>query len=407
MLASLNHPHIAQIHGLEEDDGRRFLVLELVEGETLAERIARGRIPVEKALPIALQIARALEAAHGRGIVHRDIKPANVMLNADGDAKVLDFGIARPLETAAGEEQIRTRTLDGPPTRPGLAMGTPAYMSPEQLRGERADRRSDIWAFGVTLWEMLTGARLFEGQTDSDTLAAVLQTSPDWGELPAETPGAVRRLLRRCLERDPRQRLHDIADARLEIEEALAAPDDGLGGARGAARLSRRGTPVWWRLLAALAVGALLVLGAVWMLTEAALRVPGPPVRTRPQSATGCDDPGRLASGAGDLARRSLAGIPAKEGGYLAAVQAFPGAVRCRSDPGDRKWPSSVLLPRRPLGGFLCRRQAQEGPYWPAGPLRSSPTLRTPVGATWGPDGTIVFGPDDFERVVEGVRHRG
>jgi serine/threonine protein kinase len=219
VLASLNHPHIAQIHGLEEDDGQRFLVLELVEGETLAERISRGPIPVDEALPIARQIALALEAAHGRGIVHRDVKPANVMITEDGVAKVLDFGIARPLEAAAPGEETGTRTITGPPTRPGVVMGTPAYMSPEQLRSERADRRSDIWAFGVTLWEMLTGKRLFEGKTDSDTLAAVLQMNPDWQGLPPDAPAAVRRLLRRCLERDPKQRLHDIADARLEIEE--------------------------------------------------------------------------------------------------------------------------------------------------------------------------------------------
>jgi serine/threonine-protein kinase len=226
VLASLNHPRIAQIHGLEEVDGQQFLVLELVEGPTLAERAKKGPIPVDEALSLAIQIAEALEVAHEKGIVHRDLKPANIKLTLDGEVKVLDFGLAKPVEVVGSPDLTHSPTLTYAPTQAGVLLGTAAYMSPEQVRGQEVDKRSDIWAFGVVLWEMLTGKRLFKGETVSDVLAAVLQKDVALKELPRATPRAVHHLLRHCLTRDLKERLHDIADARIEIEETLAEPLD-------------------------------------------------------------------------------------------------------------------------------------------------------------------------------------
>src|SRR5262245_15021335 len=229
VLASLNHPHIAAIYGFEDSDSMHALALELVEGPTLADRIAGGRIPLDEALPMARQIADALEAAHEQGIVHRDLKPANIKLRADGTVKVLDFGLAKALEPAGAMSPGVTNspTITSPAmTQMGVILGTAAYMSPEQARGGTVDRRADLWAFGAVLYEMLTGARAFEGATISDTLASILKTEPDWTRLPAETPSAVRRLLRRCLEKDRRGRRADAADARLDVEDAIASPAD-------------------------------------------------------------------------------------------------------------------------------------------------------------------------------------
>ena len=227
VLASLNHPNIAAIYGLEEADSTKALVMELVEGPTLADRIAQGAIPVDEALPIAKQIAEALEAAHEQGIIHRDLKPANVKLRPDGVVKVLDFGLAKALEPTGamspGMSQAPTITTPAM-TQAGMILGTAAYMSPEQAKGKTVDKRSDVWAFGAVLYEMLSGKRAFGGDDISDTLANVLKVEPDWTMLPVGMSGAIRRLLRRCLEKDRRQRLHDIADARLEIEEARVEP---------------------------------------------------------------------------------------------------------------------------------------------------------------------------------------
>ena len=223
VLASLNHPNIAQIYGTEEDesDGSRALVLELVEGPTLADRIAHGAMPIEEALPIARQIAEALEAAHEAGVIHRDLKPANIKVREDGTVKVLDFGLAKALETTpvGVSSESPTRTPDV--TRSGVILGTAAYMSPEQATGRPVDRRADVWAFGAVLYELLSGERLFRGDTVSDLLAAVLKDQLDFAGLPAETPAQVKRLLRRCLTRDSRNRLRDIGDARLELAEAV------------------------------------------------------------------------------------------------------------------------------------------------------------------------------------------
>lgn len=241
VLASLNHPNIARVYGLEQSDGVQALVMELVEGPTLADRIAQGPIAVDEAVPIARQIADALEAAHEQGIIHRDLKPANIKLRPDGTVKVLDFGLAKALTPmAAGVNATASPTITSPAmmTGVGVLLGTAAYMSPEQARGKPVDKRTDIWAFGCVLYEMLTGKRAFSGDDVSDMLAAVLRGEPDWGGLPPEAPASIRRLLRRCIEKDRTRRLADIADAWFEIDEASIAPV-GEAGSPGAARWGR------------------------------------------------------------------------------------------------------------------------------------------------------------------------
>jgi serine/threonine-protein kinase len=257
VLASLNHPHIASIYGLEDSDTTRALVMELVEGPTLAEGIGKRAVPLEEALPIARQIAEALEYAHERGIVHRDLKPANVKLTAEGAVKVLDFGLAKALSDEPVPADVsQSPTLSAVATRAGIILGTAAYMSPEQAKGKAADRRSDIWSFGVVLFEMLSGRRLFSGETTSDTLAAVLRQEIDWTALPASTPLSMRRLLERCLDRDPKQRLQAIGEARVAMERPLGAPDE--------ARVAST-VPLWRRAVvwatAGGVLGAALVLG--------------------------------------------------------------------------------------------------------------------------------------------------
>jgi serine/threonine protein kinase len=222
VLASLNHPNIAVIHELEEANGSKYLILELVEGETLAEKIARGPVPLDDALDIARQIAEALEAAHEKGIVHRDLKPANVKITPEGRVKVLDFGLAKVFEASSAPQDLsNSPTLSAVQSERGVILGTAAYMSPEQARGKNVDQRGDVWAWGCILYEMLAGRQAFpNGETVSDTLAGILAREPDWQALPAGTPRPIRKLLERCLRKDPRHRLHNIADARIEIDEA-------------------------------------------------------------------------------------------------------------------------------------------------------------------------------------------
>ena len=207
VLASLNHPNIAAIYGLEEAEDTRALVLELVEGPTLADRIKQGSIPVDEALPIAKQIAEALEAAHEAGVIHRDLKPANIKVRDDGTVKVLDFGLAKALDTTPEGDPSLSPTLTAAATQMGVIMGTAAYMSPEQARGKPVDKRTDIWAFGVVLYEMLTGKRAFAGEDVSDALASVLKTDPEWDALPSGTPASLRQAVRACLQKDPKQRV--------------------------------------------------------------------------------------------------------------------------------------------------------------------------------------------------------
>jgi Tol biopolymer transport system component len=259
LLASLNHPHIAHVYGFEtttlaDGSSGSFLAMELVEGEELAERLQRGPIPLDETLEIAKQVAEALEEAHEHGIVHRDLKPANVKLTQDGKVKVVDFGLAKAYAgeggTSSGPDLSRSPTLAHTGTQAGVILGTAAYMSPEQARGKPVDKRADIWAFGVLLFEVLTGRQLFAGETVSDVLAGVLKTDVDLAILPPATPPAIRQLLRRCLERDPKKRLRDIGDARLAIDEVLA----------GGARTGEVAPGVAWRRRAAVAVTVALAL---------------------------------------------------------------------------------------------------------------------------------------------------
>ncbi len=274
VLASLNHPNIAAIYGIENSDESKVLVLELVEGPTLQDRIKKGAIPLTESLEVARQIAEAVHSAHERGVIHRDLKPANVKITTDGQVKVLDFGLAKAIVTdevsGSTPSLSLSPTISNPMTAANMILGTAAYMSPEQARGKPVDKRADIWSFGVILFEMLTGRSLFRGETISDTMAEVLKTVPDWESLPKNTPIRIRRLIRRCLTRDPRQRLQDIGDARILIEETLAGDDDDVqpvatarGGGAG-------------RIIAAAILAALIGGAAAWFLK------PSPPETTLP-----------------------------------------------------------------------------------------------------------------------------
>ena len=261
-LAALNHPNIAQIHGFEKSVGVHALVMELVEGPTLADRIAQGAIPVDEALLVAKQIAEALEAAHEAGIIHRDLKPANIKLRPDGVVKVLDFGLAKAMEPAAGTSQnvSQSPTLSMQATQAGIILGTAAYMSPEQAKGYPIDKRTDIWAFGCVLTEMLTGRAAFPGESMSDVLASVLKTEPDWKGLPANLNPRLREALERCLEKDGRKRWHDIADVRLDLEKILVSPMSSLPKGSERAGSTRRGVFVGALGTAVIAVALLLWL---------------------------------------------------------------------------------------------------------------------------------------------------
>lgn len=264
VLASLNHPYIAGIYGVEEAEDVRGLVLELVEGPTLAEHLASGALPTNEALELARQLADALESAHDKGIIHRDLKPANIKITPGGAIKVLDFGLAKVFAA----EDVRDdggHSPGGPAehSRDGVIAGTMAYMSPEQSRGRPVDKRTDIWAFGCVLYQMLTGHAAFAGETSPDTVAAVQQREPDWSQLPDDMPASIQRLIRRCLEKDPKRRLRDIGDARLEIEEALGPTSEREQP------VSRRGTLVWWAAAAAIAVAATAIF-ATWQLARSA-----------------------------------------------------------------------------------------------------------------------------------------
>jgi eukaryotic-like serine/threonine-protein kinase len=273
VLASLNHPNIAAIHGLEESGTTRALVMELAEGPTLAERLKSGAIPLEDALPIAKQVAEALEYAHEKGIIHRDLKPANVKITPEGTVKVLDFGLAKALDVEAPVSSgiSNSPTLTAAATQAGMILGTAAYMSPEQAKGKSADRRADIWAFGGLLFEMLTGRRAFEGESTTDTLAAVIKSEPNWDELPCGIPASIRRLIERCLAKDPKQRLQAIGEARITIEgylanpaasEAAALPRDPTGAAEARAGTGKRLASV----LVAASLTLLVGLAAGWWL---------------------------------------------------------------------------------------------------------------------------------------------
>ncbi|HJU42441.1 MAG TPA: protein kinase [Vicinamibacterales bacterium] len=268
-LASLNHPGIAQIHGIEDSSGGPFLVMELVDGPTLADRIAAGPLPVDEAIAIARQLADALEAAHERGVIHRDLKPANIKVCDDGSVRILDFGLAKALDSQAGGAAARSManspTIASPMTQPGLILGTAAYMSPEQAKGRVVDKRTDVWAFGCVLYEMLTGRRAFEGEDVTDTIASVMRAEPDWQALPADTPEPIYLLLKRSLEKDRRARIADISVARFLIAEPVARGAISAGSPAAAGRSSRLRVPV--AALSGLLVGAALAAAVAWTVT--------------------------------------------------------------------------------------------------------------------------------------------
>jgi serine/threonine-protein kinase len=279
MLAALNHPSIAAIYGLEEADGTQFIVMELVPGETLSEKILRHSVPLPELLRIGRQIAEALEAAHERGIIHRDLKPANIKVTPEGRVKVLDLGLAKAFDTkGTGSEPDAslspTLVIEG--TQPGVILGTAEFMSPEQARGKSVDKRTDIWAFGCVVYELLSGRRAFTGETVTDVLAAIVTSEPDWEALPAETPPRIRDLLGRCLQKDPSRRLRDVGDARIEFEEALAEigrpPSRPVIAAAPPASPARIG-----RRAALVALSSLLALALAWALVRERRQSPASP----------------------------------------------------------------------------------------------------------------------------------
>ena len=398
VLASLNHPHIAQIHGLEDAGGVPALVMELVDGPTLADRIASAAIPVGEALSIATQIAEALEAAHKQGIIHRDLKPANIKVREDGTVKVLDFGLAKALDStgssvvAAGVEAPVSPTLGVNATDAGLILGTAAYMSPEQARGKVLDRGADLWAFGCVLYEMLTGRRAFDGESRTDVMEAVVKNEPDWTMLPAETPATVRTLLRRCLTNDRTRRLDSAAAARLEIHDALTAP---------AAETPVRGAAPRRFLLVALttAAGVALVTAIVaWILTGSAPQAPA--LSSRFAIVTPPAQPLNVSSSARDLALspdgRHLvyrAGGSTSAGSPLMLRAIGRLDARPLANVGNAYAP--FFSPDSQWIGFFEWGEIKKvaiagGPIITIGPFTGAP-----LGASWGDDNTIVFATDD------------
>jgi len=276
LLASLNHANIAAIYGLHEAEGQRFLAMELVPGEDLADRIARGPLPVDKALRIGLQICEALETAHAHGVIHRDLKPANIRLTPEGEVKVLDFGLAKAFDVSApSADASLSPTITSTGTIAGVILGTAAYMSPEQAHGHAVDHRADVWSFGCVMFEMLTGTRVFTGESISDTLASVLKLEPDHDAVPREVPPRMRRLLRRCLTKAPRQRLQSIGEARIALEDGIAGTPDEFERSAETGPAGRSRTLLW--------IAALAATGVVALLAGRQLRgTPEPPLRKLP-----------------------------------------------------------------------------------------------------------------------------
>jgi len=390
LLASLNHPHIGAIYGLEDVDGVSALVLELVEGPTLADRIVKGPLPVRDALVIAAQIAEALEAAHERGIVHRDLKPANVVLTGADLVKVLDFGLAKAGGgDGSGPDLSQSPTITVGGTKDGIILGTAAYMSPEQARGKPVDKRTDVWAFGCVLYEMLTGRAAFAGDTISDTIAAILGHEPEWSSL--KTAASLRRLLQRCLEKDPRRRLHDIADARIEIEDIVS----------GAADTHADRTPVNVRrqpvllFSSILSVVALLAAGALtWHLRTDRQAQTAPPRISRMTIASS----GTAALGIAN--DRSLAITP---DGTRVVYVGINNQLFVR--PLDRLDATAIYTGAAPLNwvfvspdnqwvGFAEARAIKKVALT-GGPAATIAQTDLTIGATWAPDDTIIFSSSD------------
>jgi Tol biopolymer transport system component len=385
LLAALNHSHIASIFGLEQQDGATYLVMELVEGPTLAERLAAGALPVDEALAVARDVAIGLEAAHGAGIIHRDLKPANVKLRQDGSVKILDLGLARTVESSGRVDSSLSPTQTTPATHAGVILGTAAYMSPEQARGRPLDKRSDIFSFGCVLYECLTGKQAFRGETVSDTLASILKSEPDWEELPAATPARVRNLLRRCLEKDPRRRLHDVADARLEIEDALAGVPDSSPVA--AAAPPPRKSLLW--AIGGVLAGAALV-AASWLLQRPATHAA--PARVH----------AALPLGIGDVlwtVRPSVAISPdgrtvvfaATRDGVLQLFRRVLSGSAAEPIQGAEQGSRPFFSPKGDWIGFVTRTELRKVPLSGGTSVILCNVPPVTAGAVWGNDGNIVF----------------
>lgn len=394
-LASLNHPNIASIHGLEESGGIRALVLELVEGPTLEDRLARGPLPLDEALGIAQQMAEALEAAHERGIVHRDLKPANVKIRPDGRVKILDFGLAKALTDGQPGLPSGTATTVGA-TEPGMVIGTPAYMSPEQVRGEAITRRTDVWAFGVVLFEMLSGRHPFPGASAADVMAEIVRATPPWNALPPNTPPSIQRLLRRCLERDSRSRLRDIGDARLEIDDArktLAGLHDSGNSALPDRSPGRRG------ILGSLLIrGPIAAMGAVVLLTAAywlgARRASPtadpvhlsllPPDGTRFVSAPAVSPDGR---------RMAFVALPEQGVAHLWIQQLATRGATMVADSGGATFP--FWSPDSGVIGFFADRKLKRVEATESAKPTVVCDAKAGRGGAWLEDGSIVFAPEE------------
>ena len=388
VLATLNHPHIGAIYGLEDAEGVRALVLELVNGETLADRIARGPIALDETLGIARQIADALEAAHEKGIVHRDLKPANIKITPDGVVKVLDFGLAKAAHAEAAD-LIQSPDVTAGGTREGMILGTPAYMSPEQARGQAIDKRADIWAFGCVLYEMLTGVRAFAGDEVSDTLAFVITKEPAWSALPASTPASIRRLLRRCLAKDRRQRLSDIADARLEIADVGAEQGAEVNSAATSPTITPK--PFSWPSMAlalagvlALAVSIAISPWAPWQSTPALVS----PHRLSAELGTDV-----VISGNGALALSPDGSVLAFQGEKNGLEQLYVrrlDQLQAFALPGTVGVSQPFFSPDGQWIGFFAEGKLKKVAVTggAAVPICDAPN---PRGGAWGEDGDIVF----------------
>jgi Tol biopolymer transport system component len=403
-LASLNHPNIASIYGLEESDGTRALVMELVEGQTLGERIKNGALALDEALPVGKQIAEGLEYAHERGIIHRDLKPSNVKLTPDGQVKLLDFGLAKALDGDTADEELQNSpTLSAAATRAGALLGTAAYMSPEQARGKRVDRRADIWAFGCVLYEMLTGRRAFSGETTSDILASVIRAEPDWSFLPASVPARIHELLRRCLQKDPKQRLQAIGDARITIQETLSGSpiSEGVAGVM-IPRAARR-VMLWAVLTVGLLVGAIST-GFI-ALTLRRTPTAGPVGRF----AFTFPSPGEAAAAAG----MPLSDFPAVAispdgteiayvAGHAQTTQIFLRLLdRLEPQPlaGTANATSPFFSPDGQWVGFFADGKLKKVSIHGGDPTTLCDTAINRNGA-WGPDNAIIFAPALFSGLM-------
>ena len=389
MLAALNHSNIATIYGLEQSGGVHFLIMELVPGETLAERVKAGPVPVEEALKIAEQIAEALEAAHEKGIIHRDLKPANVKLTPEGKVKVLDFGLAKAFEDdEEASNPANSPTLSMAATMQGVILGTAAYMSPEQARGKSVDKRTDIWAFGCVLYELLSGRRAFHGEDTTDILAAVVRAEPDWSKLPGSLRANIGLLLRRCLQKDKTQRLRDAGDARIEIQETLLAPTAVKSATSAAGWLA-----VGWRqfLVLGLVAMAILAIGgiAVWNLKPGAPRPVTRLVINLPPGdrLAALDYPAVTISPDGTL----LAYVAIHAGTrqiFLRALDSLEAKPLAGTDGAN----TPFFSPDGQWLGFFAAGKLKKASV-SGGTVSTLGDAPVPRGASWGGDGTIAFAP--------------